>query len=84
MRTPSAFSHRPARRPGFTLIELLVVIAIIAMNGKDYPATSPHVKGNLPMGGSVGYKDGHAVWHKFDDRINPMALRSDVGLSFWW
>jgi len=53
-------------------------------NGKDYPATSPHVRNNLPTGGSLGYKDGHAVWHKFDDRINPMVLRSDVGLNFWW
>ena len=30
----------------------------------------------MPSGGSVGYKDGHAVWHKFNDPINPTLPRT--------
>jgi prepilin-type N-terminal cleavage/methylation domain-containing protein len=53
-------------------------------NGMAYPATSPHMQGSFPEGGSVGYKDGHAVWHRFNDTVNPMVLRTDNGLNFWW
>jgi prepilin-type N-terminal cleavage/methylation domain-containing protein len=53
-------------------------------NGMDYPATSPHVKGLLPQGDNVGYKDGHVVWHNFFDQTHPMLLRTDGALYFWW
>jgi prepilin-type N-terminal cleavage/methylation domain-containing protein len=53
-------------------------------NGQVYPGTSPHVKGAFPQGGSQGYKDGHVVWHKFMDTANPMLLRTDTDLYFWW
>ncbi|HXT09926.1 MAG TPA: prepilin-type N-terminal cleavage/methylation domain-containing protein [Candidatus Angelobacter sp.] len=46
--------------------------------------TSPHMKGLLPAGGSEGFKDGHAVWHKFNDPINPMIVRTIGGKPFWW
>jgi len=53
-------------------------------NGVLYPHTSPHVKNGLPAGGDVGYKDGHAVWHKFNDSIHPMTPRTIGGAVFWW
>jgi hypothetical protein len=53
-------------------------------NGVPYTHTSPHIKGNMPEGGDVGYKDGHAVWHKFNDSANPMTPRTIGGKVFWW
>src|SRR5690242_2286736 len=49
-------------------------------NGVVYPHTSPHLKGSLPTGGDIGYKDGHAEWRKFD----VMVPRTDKGAVFWW
>ena len=53
-------------------------------NGAPYDHTSPHIKGKMPEGGDVGYKDGHAVWHKFNDPANPMTPRTIGGPTFWW
>jgi prepilin-type N-terminal cleavage/methylation domain-containing protein len=53
-------------------------------NGQVYPHTSPHIKNGMPEGGDVGYKDGHAVWHKFHDAANPMVPRTISGSVFWW
>ena len=52
--------------------------------GTPYPHTSPHIKNHMPTGGDVGYKDGHAVWHKFYDVGNPMVPRTYTGAAFWW
>ena len=41
---------------------------------------SAHLKGKLPLGGNVGFKDGHVVWRKFED-MKPVATE---GPSFWW
>ena len=41
---------------------------------------SPHLRGNMPDGGSVGYKDGHVQWVKF----NLMRPRTIQGKVFWW
>ncbi|MES1180795.1 MAG: prepilin-type N-terminal cleavage/methylation domain-containing protein [Verrucomicrobiota bacterium] len=49
-------------------------------NGAIYPHESAHLKGKLPIGGDVGYKDGHAVWQKF----NVMVPRTRAGSVFWW
>jgi hypothetical protein len=49
-----------------------------------YPHTSPHIKGSMPEGGDVGYKDGHATWHKFNDALTPMTPRTISGADFWW
>ncbi len=46
--------------------------------------TSPHIKNGVPTGGGAGYKDGHAVWHKFKDPVNPMTPRTINGKVFWW
>jgi prepilin-type N-terminal cleavage/methylation domain-containing protein len=44
------------------------------------PHISPHLKGKVPAGGIVGFKDGHVVWRKFD----LMDQRATTGQSFWW
>ncbi len=41
---------------------------------------SAHLKGALPSGGNVGFKDGHVVWRKFEN-MNPIATSP---VSFWW
>jgi prepilin-type N-terminal cleavage/methylation domain-containing protein len=54
-------------------------------NGLSNQGLSPHVKGNAPTGGSVGFKDGHVTWHRWNDKSNPMVIRSRPGdLNFWW
>jgi prepilin-type N-terminal cleavage/methylation domain-containing protein len=49
-------------------------------NGVTYPHISPHLKGALPVGGNIGYKDGHADWRKF----KVMTPRTASGTVFWW
>jgi prepilin-type N-terminal cleavage/methylation domain-containing protein len=49
-------------------------------NGVVYPHVTAHLKGSLPQGGDIGYKDGHAEWRKF----NIMVPRSTSGTVFWW
>jgi prepilin-type N-terminal cleavage/methylation domain-containing protein len=44
------------------------------------PHISPHLKGPFPEGGTIGFKDGHVSWRKFDD----MVQRATDGQSFWW
>ena len=41
---------------------------------------SAHLKGNLPSGGHMLYKDGHADWRKFIS----MQPRTTGGAVFWW
>jgi prepilin-type N-terminal cleavage/methylation domain-containing protein len=54
------------------------------VKGATYPHTSPHItKGGLPAGGSAGYKDGHAEWHKFGVPT-VMSPRTTGGSVFWW
>jgi len=54
-------------------------------NGLPYTHTSPHIKNGMPTGGSEGFKDGHVTWHKFNDSLNPMTERADIGQpNFWW
>jgi hypothetical protein len=51
------------------------------VNGGFYkPHLSPHLKGQFPVGGTVGFKDGHVAWRRFDD----MNQRATGGQSFWW
>ena len=44
------------------------------------PHTSPHLRGVVPDGCNLGFKDGHVAWRKFDD----MYPRTTGGPSFWW
>jgi prepilin-type N-terminal cleavage/methylation domain-containing protein len=41
---------------------------------------SPHMKGPIPDGGSVGFKDGHVQWRKFQD----MQERAYTATGFWF
>lgn len=49
-------------------------------NGMAYPHLSPHLKGNVPTGGNLGFKDGHVEWRKFEF----MTPRTTSGPVFWW
>ncbi len=45
------------------------------------PHVSAHLRGNLPLGSNIGFKDGHVSWRKFSDAaVNPRST-SPV---FWW
>ena len=41
---------------------------------------SPHLKGNVPAGGNLGFKDGHVDWRKFE----LMTPRTTSTPAFWW
>jgi len=41
---------------------------------------SPHLKGKLPDGGYIAFKDGHVQWRKFIE----MTQRAFAGSGFWW
>ena len=41
---------------------------------------SPHMKGSVPEGCSVGFKDGHVQWRKFQD----MQQRAYTATGFWF
>lgn len=49
-------------------------------NNVVYPHVSAHLKGKIPSGGNVGFKDGHAQWRKFET----MVPRTAAGTVFWW
>jgi len=61
-------------------------------NGVAYPHLSAHLgKGGLPTGGNITYKDGHALWKKFDASSptaagNNTKVRTAPGANpyFWW
>ena len=54
-----------------------------ALNGAKYPHISAHLKGPLPRGGDVGYKDGHAEWRKFNIMI-PRAQNAAYNSPYYW
>jgi prepilin-type N-terminal cleavage/methylation domain-containing protein len=46
---------------------------------------SPHLKGSLPSGGNIGFKDGHVEWRNFAlmfERADP--AKSVNNPAFWW
>ena len=51
--------------------------------GFRVPHTSPHLKGGIPNGGNVGFKDGHVVWRRFFD-MNERAKVGGSSKGFWW
>jgi len=48
--------------------------------GVPIPHISPHLKGKLPDGGYIAYKDGHVQWRRFIE----MSQRAIGGSGFWW
>ena len=59
----------------------------ITLSGYQYPLGTPyhnlsaHLKGALPRGGDVGYKDSHAEWRKFAV-MTPRTGNNNP--FFWW
>lgn len=56
------------------------VVGGLSVNGRTIPHLSPHLKGNLPAGGTLAYKDGHVAWRPFSE----MSQRATSGRGFWW
>jgi hypothetical protein len=52
-----------------------------SVNGVPVPHMSPHLKGNLPAGGNLAFKDGHVDWRQFS-KMSQRATGSSKG--FWW
>ncbi len=50
------------------------------IGGTPVPHLSPHLKGNLPSGGNIAFKDSHVEWRKFP----LMEQRASMGPGFWW
>jgi hypothetical protein len=48
--------------------------------GFTYPHVSPHLKGVVPAGGNLGFKDGHVDWRDF----KLMTPRNPGAPCFWW
>jgi prepilin-type N-terminal cleavage/methylation domain-containing protein len=44
------------------------------------PHLSPHLKGKVPDGGHIAFKDGHVQWRKFQ----AMVQRASANKGFWW
>jgi hypothetical protein len=50
---------------------------------------SAHLKGGIPAGGNIGYKDGHTEWKKFDAsrpsaNSNPSKVRTGSNQPYFW
>jgi hypothetical protein len=43
------------------------------------PHITAHLRGRIPEGGHIGFKDGHGAWRKFKD----MDQRAKEGVGFW-
>lgn len=50
-------------------------------NGVLYAGVSAHLVKSLPIGGNVGYKDGHAEWRKMAVMVQRTAGNAP---HFWW
>jgi type II secretory pathway pseudopilin PulG len=53
---------------------------VFVPGGFGVPHLSPHLKGTLPAGGNLAFKDGHVAWRKFSE----MSQRATQGRGFWW
>ncbi len=51
-------------------------------NGKTYPHESAHLLGAVPVGGHLGYKDGHVQWQRFTTLVVPRTGNNTP--YFWW
>jgi len=68
-------ANPPTAGPGFTAVE-----GGFAINGAKIPHLSPHLKGQVPDGGHIAFKDGHVQWRKFQ----AMVQRASANKGFWW
>lgn len=42
---------------------------------------SAHLRGGIPIGSNIGFKDGHVSWRKFSE---PLVSARSSGPVFWW
>lgn len=68
MLTADAVINAAATVPGMSHAEnnFTDVAGGFKQNGVEYTHLSPHLKGALPQGSHLGFKDGHVAWQKFD------------------
>ncbi|HOP97915.1 MAG TPA: prepilin-type N-terminal cleavage/methylation domain-containing protein [Verrucomicrobiota bacterium] len=53
------------------------------IGGGFYKAhVSAHLRGRVPEGSNIGFKDGHVEWRKFSDPL--VKPRTTSGPTFWW
>jgi competence protein ComGC len=50
-------------------------------NGSSVPHLSPHLNGNVPAGGNLGFKDGHVEWRDFQSMTPRTGNNTPY---FWW
>jgi prepilin-type N-terminal cleavage/methylation domain-containing protein len=69
-------------RPGQNMKTAVNTYDFVNVQG-GYPKlhTSPHLKGRMPSGGTVGMLDGHSEWRKFEKMTPRTTGGSPV---FWW
>jgi prepilin-type N-terminal cleavage/methylation domain-containing protein len=68
-------ANPPTAGAGFTAVE-----GGFTYNGAKVPHLSPHLKGKVPDGGHIAFKDGHVQWRKFQ----AMVQRASANKGFWW
>ncbi len=68
-------ANPPTTGAGFTDVE-----GGFAINGAKVYHLSPHLKGKVPDGGHIAFKDGHVQWRKFQS----MVQRAERQKGFWW
>jgi hypothetical protein len=51
-------------------------------NGVTYTHLSAHLRGAVPSGDQLGYKDGHVQWQKFTATVVPRTANNTP--YFWW
>jgi len=54
------------------------------VGGFPVPHLSPHLKGELPAGGNLAFKDGHVGWRKFMDMSQRASGQAVPAPGFWW
>ena len=69
-------ANPPTAGAGFTAVEG----GFAYSNGTKVPHLSPHLKGKVPDGGHIAFKDGHVQWRKFQS----MVQRAEREKGFWW
>ncbi|HLP76152.1 MAG TPA: type II secretion system protein [Candidatus Paceibacterota bacterium] len=56
---------------------------VTVAGGFPVPHLSPHLKGSLPAGGNLAFKDGHVDWRDFS-KMSQRVITSSSSRGFWW
>ena len=71
-------------RPGFAHPENNYTDIGDIGGGSNVHHVSPHLKGVVPMGGNLGFKDGHVDWRNFQMMVPRTIYIGFYGPYFWW